>query len=429
MKKSLVHGRFASITLSFAALTLAGCERSSPVPTSSKEAPTVLVTEAVTKELADFVEFTGWTEAVESVEVRSRVSGYLRPLLFKEGNEVKEGDLLFQIDPRTYDAEVARCEGALATVSAQLKKFDAELERSSRLREKGLNTQADHDQAIAAQAEAKASIQSAQASLDRAKLDLDFTKIAAPISGKTSRARVTEGNLVAADSTLLTTIVSLDPIYAYFDVDERTMLEIQKRIRERKIKSARQQDVEVRLGLANETGFPHVGVIDLVDNRVSASTGTLQVRGKFPNPAINANGEPKSSDANELSEEGGKEEHRILSPGLFVRIQFQLGKPSQKLLVPEQALGQQQGQRFLFVVTPGNKVERRTVTIGRKDGALRVIESGLKQGEQVIVQGQLRVRPQMEVKTKLFTDPQSVDVNMENKPKVEANSTSDGNSK
>ncbi|MBC8115360.1 MAG: efflux RND transporter periplasmic adaptor subunit [Candidatus Saccharimonas sp.] len=355
-----------------------GCDQKSSGP-PPKPTPTVTVAEPVEKELADFAEFTGRTEAVESVEIRARVSGYLKEIHFKAGSEVKVDDLLFEIDARTYQAELDRNAGTLANAKAKLKRTDADLAREQTLRDKGINAQADLDLAIAQQGEAAASIQSSEASLERAKLDLDFTKVTAPVAGLTSRELITVGNLVAADSTMLTTIVSLDPIYAYFDVDERTLLDIQQRIREKKMKSARDSEIEVVLGLANEVGFPHVGAIDLVDNRVSATTGTIQVRCRFPNP------------------------ERVLTPGLFVRVQSQMGPARSRLLVPEQALAQQQGQRYVFVVKPDNKVERRDVTVGRQDGSLRVIETGLQSGEKVIVQGHLRVRAGMEVKPEPYT--------------------------
>lgn len=355
-----------------------GCDQKTSGGAPPKPTPTVTVIEPVEKELADFAEFTGRTDAVESVEVRARVSGYLKEIHFKAGSEVKAGDLLFEIDSRTYEAEVDRCSGVLATAEARLKRTKADLERETILREKGINAQTDLDLAIAQQSEAAASIQSNQASLARAKLDLGFTKVTAPVAGRTSRERITVGNLVVADSTMLTTIVSLEPIYAYFDIDERTMLDIQQRIREKKMKSARDSDMEVLLGLANEVGFPHVGVVDLVDNRVSVTTGTIQIRCRFPNA------------------------ERLLTPGLFVRVQFQMGPPRSRLLVPEQALAQQQGQRYVYVVKPDNKVERRDVIAGRLDGSLRVIETGLQPGEKVIVQGHLRVRPGIEVKSEPY---------------------------
>ena len=340
----------------------------------------VVVVTPVEKELADFVEFTGRTDAVESVEIRARVSGYLKEIRFKPGKEIEAGAVLFEIDPRPYDAELLRAEGTLATAEASLKQTSAELARAEDLHKKQISTQSDYDKAIADKAHADASVQSAQATVVSAKLNQDFTKVIAPISGRTSRELITVGNLVTADTTPLTTIVSLDPIYAYFDVDERTLLDIQRRIREKKMESARERDdVEVRMALANETGFPHVGVIDVVDNRIDAGTGTIQIRGRFSN------------------------EDRLLTPGLFIRVQFQLGPPRKRLLIPENALMQQQGQRYVYIVTKENKIARRNVTIGRHDELLRVIDSGLENGDQIVVKGQQRVRLGSDVK--IESDP------------------------
>ncbi|WP_010584962.1 efflux RND transporter periplasmic adaptor subunit [Schlesneria paludicola] len=340
----------------------------------------VVVVNPVEKDLADFVEFTGRTDAVESVEIRARVSGYLKEIRYKPGKEVEAGAVMFEIDSRPYDAELLRAEGTLATAEASLKQASAELARAEDLHKKQISTQSDYDKAVADKAHADASVQSAQATVVNAKLNQDFTKVIAPIAGLTNRELITVGNLVTADTTSLTTIVSLDPIYAYFDVDERTLLDIQRRIREKKMDSARERDnVEVRMELANETGFPHVGVVDLVDNRIDAGTGTIQVRGRFPN------------------------EDRYLTPGLFVRVQFQMGPPRKRVLIPENALMQQQGQRFVYVVTTENKIERRNVTAGRHDELLRVIETGLEPGDQVVVKGQQRVRPGSDVK--IASDP------------------------
>ncbi|HEY0982780.1 efflux RND transporter periplasmic adaptor subunit, partial [Schlesneria sp.] len=221
----------------------------------ASEPPAVVIIEPTEKELADFAEFTGRTDAVESVEIRARVSGYLKKINFRPGKEVKEGDLLFEIDPRPYDAELERAEGTLATALASAKQASAEMLRAENLHERKISTQADYDKAVADLAHAEASVQSTKANVTKAKLDQEFTRVIAPISGRTSRELITEGNLVSADSTALTTIVSSDPIFAYFDVDERTLLDIQKLIREKKLASARERDdVEIRLELANETG-------------------------------------------------------------------------------------------------------------------------------------------------------------------------------
>ena len=356
-------------------VTSMGCEQPRVASPAAGEHPAVVVTQPLEKELADFAEFTGRTDAVESVEIRARVSGYLNKIHYKPGREIEAGALLFEIDSRPYDAELERCEATVATARASLKQAQAEMLRAEELHARKISTQADYDKAVADLSHAEASVDSTQASVTKAKLNQDFTKVTAPISGRTSRELITEGNLVTADSTALTTIVSLDPIYAYFDIDERTLLDIQQKIREHKIDSARDRDnVEIRLEMANETGFPHQGVIDVVDNRIDAGTGTMQIRGRFPNS------------------------ERKLTPGLFIRIQMQLGPARSRLLIPERALAQQQGQRYVYVVSPEQKIERRNVTVGRRDGALRVIETGLKPSDRVVVQGQQRVRPGIEVK-------------------------------
>jgi RND family efflux transporter MFP subunit len=365
------------VSLCCVIITTTGCRARNSGAQSKTDPVAVVVEQPVEKDVADYAEFTGRTDSVESVEVRARVSGYLMKINFKPGKEVAAGDLLFEIDPRPYDAELQRSEGALATAEASLKQSAAEMTRAEGLRSKGISTQADYDRAVADLEHARAAIQSSKATVVQAKLNQDFTKVTAPISGRTSRQLITEGNLVSADTTALTTIVSLDPMYAYFDIDERTLLEIQKRIRDKTMESARDRDdVEVRLGLANEEGFPHVGVVDLVDNRVNAGTGTIQIRGRFPNA------------------------DRVLTAGLFVRVQFQMGPARKRLLVSEKALAQQQGQRYVYVVNSDHKVERRNVTVGRRDGSLRVIETGLQSGENVVVKGQQRIRPGSEVVTK-----------------------------
>ena len=366
--------------LGLIALVVVGCGDSGKPSPTANQPPAVVVVQPTEKDLADFVEFTGRTDAVESVEIRARVSGYLTKIDFKPGKEVEAGALLFEIDPRPYDAELERSEGTLATAEASIKQAAAEMVRAESLRSKGVSTQSDYDKAVADLAHATASVQSTKASVTKARLDQQFTRVIAPISGRIGRELITEGNLVTADNTQLTTIVSLDPIYAYFDVDERTLLEIMQRIKDKKMESARERDdVEVRLALANETGFPHVGVIDVVDNRVDVSTGTMQIRARFPNS------------------------NRALIPGLFVRIQFQMGPPRSRLLIPERALLQQQGQRYVYVVTSEDKIDRRNVTVGRRDDSLRVIESGLEQGDRVVLKGQQRVRPGVKVKAETET--------------------------
>jgi len=336
--------------------------------------PEVSVSLPVEQSITESVEFTGQTEAADSVEIRARVSGYLTKVLFKPGSEVKEGDPLFEIDPRPYEAEVARIQGELEGATARLKRLDADLKRSEDLFKKKIITPEDYEKAIADRDETQAGIRSREASLEKAKLDLSFSKIAAPIPGRVSRELIDVGNLVSADSTLLTDIVSQDPIYVYFDMDEQTLLRVKKMTREKSLKTLDEAEPPLDLGLADEEGYPHHGVIDFAENKLTAGTGTIRVRGRFANA------------------------DRVLVPGLFARVQLKLGAARPALLVPERAVGSDQQRKFLLIVGPEDVVESRTVTLGKLVGHLRVIESGLKAGERVIVNGLQRARSGVKVK-------------------------------
>jgi RND family efflux transporter MFP subunit len=328
------------------------------------------VSQPIERQVIDHDEYTGRTAAVEEVEVRARVSGYLVKVNFTEGAEVGKGDVLFQIDPRPFQAALDAAKGQVAQWEAKRARAEADVARNQRLLPKGAASQKDLDTSTADLGEAQAAIQSAQAAIRQATLNLEFTRITAPISGRISRTSITEGNLVTADSTLLTTIVSMHPMYAYFDVDERSMLRYQQLARERKRQSAREARVPVLLKLANEEGFPHEGFIDFVDNRVDPTTGTLRTRGVFSNT------------------------DRMLTPGLFVRVRIPGSDTYNALLVSDRTLGTDQGQKYVWVVNENNVVEYRVVTPGslQSDG-LRVIQAGLKPGEWVIVNGLQRARP------------------------------------
>src|SRR5215813_1411493 len=246
--------------------------------------PVVMVSLPVEREVTDYYEYTGRTAAVDAVEVRARASGYLDKVNFREGAVVNKGDLLFQIDPRPFQAVLDQAKGQVGQWEAKLARAEADVTRDERLLPKGAASQKDFDQAVADRGEARAAIQSGRAAVDRAALDLEFTQVTAPISGRISRHLIDEGNLVTADTTLLTTLVSIDPMYAYFDADERTVLHVRQLIREGKVQSAR--DVATRpvlMGLADETDFSHHGTINFVDNQVNPQTGTLRLRGVFPN--------------------------------------------------------------------------------------------------------------------------------------------------
>jgi RND family efflux transporter MFP subunit len=343
-----------------------------------------MVSPPVEREITDYYEYTGRTAAKDTVEVRARVSGYLVNVNFREGAVVKKGDLLFQIDPRPFQAVLVEAKGQVAQWEAKLARAEADVARYERLLPKGAASQKDLDQAVADRGEAQAAIQSARGAVDRAALDLEFTRVTAPISGRIGRYLITEGNLVTMNSTLLTTIVSIDPMYAYFDVDEQAVLHLRQLIRDRKIRNPRAgEEVTVLLGLANETGFPQRGTINFVDNQVNPQTGTVRLRGVFAN------------------------EPEVLLPGYFVRVRLLFGQPHRALLVTERAIDTDQGQKILYVVNDKNEVVSRPIGLGALHDGLRVIEEGVQPGERVIVNGLLQVRPGITVDPKLVDMPVS----------------------
>jgi RND family efflux transporter MFP subunit len=376
------------LTFSFAPLLLlglgllgGGCNgrRSSeppPVPPA-----VVQIAQLTQRDNLDFADFTGRTDAVQSVDVKARATGYLEKVMFVEGQEVKEGQQLYQIDDRTYKADLDKQKAEVNRLQAMLDQLNADLARAKRMRVGDAISREDFDKAVASRDSTSAQLASARASVRTAELNLEFTRVYSPIDGGISRTRITKGNLVLADQTLLTTVVSLDPIYAYYDADERTVLEVQQQIRKGAFKSYREAKFPVYLGTQIEKGFPHVGQIDFVESRLDPNTGTLRVRGVFPN------------------------KDRVLTPGLFVRIRVPLGQPHKAVVVSERALGSDQGQRFLYVVNDKDEVEYRAVQVGSLRDGMRVIESGAKAGEWVIVNGLQRVRPGARVEPKKVPMP------------------------
>ncbi len=355
-----------------------GCGKHAP---QTAPTPTVSVVQPIAREVIEWDEYIGRFESPENVEVRARVSGYLDKVHFKEGKEVKKGDVLFTIDPRPYQAEYDRAEAdrQRAESQADLAKNDAD--RATRLIATKAISEEDFDTKNKTYYSALAAVKSAKAALESAKLNLEFTEIHAAIAGRISRALVTEGNLVSggvsgAGATLLTTIVSLDPLYLYGDADERAILKYIRLSKEGTRDSARNKNIPAEAALADETGFPHKGFMDFVDNRVDPNTGTLRARGVFPNT------------------------DHSLSPGFFARIRIPGSGKYQALLLPDRALGSDQAQKFVYVVNAEKKVEFRPIKIGPMIDGLRVVKEGLKPGEQVIVEGLLRVRPGIVAETK-----------------------------
>ena len=356
-------------------LTISGCGHP-PQKAETPPPPEVQVSEPVADTVLDYEKFTGRTEAVKSILVRARVQGYLEVVKFTEGAEVKEGAPLFIIDQRTYQADYDRAKANLNQAKAHLTRTTADFKRALELLPEKAISESDYDLARGDRDEAAAAVEVAEAALHTAKLNLDFTTVTAPISGRISRQLADPGNLILADNTVLTTLVSLEPMYAYFDVDERTMLRIRRLVRAGKVKSAQQSEVKVYLGLSDEEGYPHEGTINFIDNQVDAMTGTLRLRGVFPN------------------------QKRILSPGMFARIKVPIGDPHRAILVSERALGSDQGQKFLYVVNAKNEIVYRPVQVGLLNNGLRVIDSGLSAGERVVLSGLQRVRPGITVQPK-----------------------------
>ena len=366
--RSIVPISFAIIAVASAAVLLTGC--TSEATTGAAPAPVqVSVADALERNVTQWDEFTGRLEAVESVEVRPRVTGYIESVNFTEGSLVKKGDLLFVIDPRPYRAELAKAAAELTRATARVELADSDVARSDKLRAIKAVSQEEFDTRLNAAREARANVAAADAAVDAARLNLEFTRVVAPIAGRISKAAVTAGNLVnggSSQSTLLTTIVSVDPIYVSFEGDEQVYLKYGELAR-RGAKHLAPNSVQ--MGLANEQGYPHVGSFAFIDNQIDARTGTIRARAAFDN------------------KEG------FFTPGLFARVKL-LGQDSFKaVLVDDRAVGTDQSQKFVFVVDAQNKVAYRTVKVGRLTDGLRIVTEGLQPGESVVVNGLQRVRP------------------------------------
>ncbi|HEY7640789.1 MAG TPA: efflux RND transporter periplasmic adaptor subunit [Steroidobacteraceae bacterium] len=374
MTRSNIRALVAALAVPAALLTavvVSGC-RSEATPAAQAPAPQVSVASALERNVTEWDEFTGRLEAVESVEVRPRVTGYIESVNFSEGSTVHKGDLLFVIDPRPYRAELSKAEAELERAIARAELAASDAARSAKLVDIKAVSREEYDSRINASREAKADVAAARAAVDAAKLNLEFTRVTSPIDGRVSKAIVTSGNLVTGGSnaaTLLTTVVSLDPMYVTFEGDEQIYLKYNELSRRGERTSSRDAANPVLMGLANEEGYPHHGAMVFVDNQVDPRTGTIRARAAFEN------------------KEG------FLTPGLFARVKLLGHNSYHAVLVDDRAVGTDQSQKFVYVVDAQNKVAYRPVKVGRLTDGLRIVQQGLQPGETVVVNGMQRVRP------------------------------------
>jgi len=384
--------------LLFGSVWQLGCQPNEYVPPPP---PTVTVAHPVEKEIVDYLEYTGTTEAIETVNVRARVKGFLESTHFEEGMEVEAGTLLYVIDPRPFQAELSKTHAALKLAEAQLEIAKADViktkaeaanrevqyRRGVKASKSGAVTASEIDNlrtlrdaavaiyhaAQASVASAKAQISASQATLEQAELDLGYTQVKSPISGRAGRNLVDVGNLVGSgEATLLTSVVKYDPIYAYFTISELDLLQWMRQLRESSTDENPTHDGPVNrpvfLGLADEDGFPHEGVFDYADLTVDESTGTFLVRAKFPNP------------------------QRIIPPGAFVRIQVPM-EEKRRMLIPERAVGRDQSGAYALVVNSEQVVEQRSLKLGRQADGFQVVHEGLTPNDNVVINGIQRARP------------------------------------
>jgi RND family efflux transporter MFP subunit len=354
-----------------ALIGLSGCGNDATA-TAQAPAPQVSVASALEREVTEWDEFTGRVEAVESVEIRPRVTGYIESVNFSEGSTVRKGDLLFVIDPRPYRAELSKAEAELARAVARSELAASDAARSKSLVDIKAVSREEYDTRVNASREATANVAAARAAVDATKLNLEFTRVTSPITGRVSKAAVTAGNLVTGGSnaaTLLTTVVSLDPIYVTFEGDEQIYLKYTALAQRGERQSSRDVANPVLMGLANETDYPRRGSMVFVDNQVDPRTGTIRARAAFEN------------------------KDGFLTPGLFARVKLLGHNSFQAVLVDDRAIGTDQSQKFVYVVDAANKVVYRPVKVGRLTDGLRIVLQGLQPGETVIVNGLQRVRP------------------------------------
>jgi RND family efflux transporter MFP subunit len=354
-----------------ALLMASGCGSSGGSAQSAPPPPQVSVAQVLERRVKDWDEFTGRMQAVESVEIRPRVSGYIDKVAFTEGSQVKRGDLLFVIDPRPYKADADRAAADVKRYQTALELARIELARVQRLKDSGAVSEEELDERKSTLAQTQANVAGAEAALEAANLNLNFTQVTSPIAGRASRAEVTRGNLVTGGingGTLLSSVVSMDPMYLYFDADEQSYLRYSQMARTAE-PGSHEAAKPVQVGLANEEGFPHTGTVDFVDNQLNPQTGTIRARAVLQN------------------------KDGLYTPGLFARVQLLGSSEYAAILIDDRAVNTDQSQKYVFVLGPNNVIEYRRVKLGRIIDGLRVVREGLKPGDVIVVNGAQRVHP------------------------------------
>jgi membrane fusion protein, multidrug efflux system len=347
----------AGVTL---VLAIAGCSSEAAPNAGMPPPPEVSVANVLAKPVHQWDEFTGRVAAVESVELRPRVSGYVQRVAYQEGQEVRKGDLLFVIDPRPYKAALDRAQADLERARSESRLAQAQDARAQTLIEAKAISREEFETRKAATSGTNASVRAAEAAVTSAQLDLQFTQVRSPISGRAGRALVTEGNLAQADATLLTTVVSQDPVFVYFESDEQSFLRYAELARKGERDDTKNP---VRVGLASDIGYPHEGTVDFVDNQVDPRTGTIRARAVLRNP------------------------DRIFTPGLYARVQLQGTGEFKAMLIDDKAVLTDQDRKYVYVLGPKNEAVRKDVVLGRSIDGLRVVQSGLTPSDKVIVHG------------------------------------------